>query len=120
MVLFNQLCLFPSLFSSSVPLTLNNKSPIFLLLASLPLSCTSSHLTTEGLLELLGELLDDTVALHVVHVVIQRITGHLPQGAHVHTSHTDGKNLNTSIPCTLSHILYIVLGTPVCDNYGNL
>lgn len=81
---------------------------------------SSSHLTTEGLLELLGELLYDTVALNIVHVVIQRITGHLPQGTHVHASHSNGKNLNASIPRTLRHFLHIVLRTPICDNYGNL
>jgi len=77
-------------------------------------------LTTEGFLELLGELLNDTVALHIVHMVIQWFTGHLLQRAHVYTSHTDGKNLNACISCTLSHILHVVLRTTICHNNGNL
>lgn len=77
-------------------------------------------LTAEGLLELLGELLDHAVALHIVHVVIQGITGHLPQGAHVHAPHTDGENLDAGIPRSLGHVLNVVLRTPVCDNDGNL
>lgn len=85
-----------------------------------PLPSSSSPLTTEGLLELLGELLDAAVALHVVHVVVQRIAGHLLQGAHVHATHADGKKLNAGIPCTLGHFLHVVLGTPVCHNYGDL
>lgn len=79
-----------------------------------------SFLTAEGLLELLGELLDDAVALHVVHVVVQRIAGHLPQGAHVHTPNTDGEDLNAGIAGTLGHVLHVVLGTAVRDDYGNL
>lgn len=77
-------------------------------------------LTAEGLLELLGELLDHAVALHVVHVVVQGIAGHLPQGAHVHAAHADGEDLDAGVPRALGHLLHIVLGTPVCDNDGNL
>lgn len=77
-------------------------------------------LTTEGLLELLGELLNHAVALHVVHVVIQGVAGHLPQGAHVHASHTDGENLDAGIPRALGHVLNVVLRTSICNNYGNL
>lgn len=85
-----------------------------------PQSLPPPQLTAEGLLELLGELLDHTVALHVVHVVIQGVAGHLPQGAHVHTPHADGENLDACVPSSLGHVLDDVLRTPVCDNDGDL
>lgn len=51
-------------------------------------------LTAESFLELVGQLLDDAVALHVVHVLVQGLAGHLPQRVHVHPANPDGEDLD--------------------------
>lgn len=95
------------------PFSLTNQSTL-----SLPSS--RPLFTTEGLLELLGELLDDAVALHVVHVVVQRVAGHLPQGAHVHAAHADGEDLDAGVAGALGHVLHVVLRAAVRDDDGDL
>lgn len=86
----------------------------------LPVPSSCSRLTTEGLLELLGELLDDAVALHVVHVVVQGVAGHLLQGAHVHAAHADGEDLDAGVAGALGDVLHVVLGTAVRHDDGHL
>lgn len=106
---------------STAPLT----SPTFSLTNSTKQPSPSHRLhrslfTTEGLLELLGELLDDAVALHVVHVVVQRVAGHLPQGAHVHAAHANGEDLDAGVAGALGHVLHVVLRAAVRDDDGDL
>lgn len=74
----------------------------------------SGGLTTKRFLELLGQLLNDAVALHVVHMLIQGLAGNLPQGVHVHTAHPNGKNFNPKSSCPGRDILHTILGTPIC------
>ena len=69
--------------------------------------------TAEGLLELLGQLLDDAVALHVVDVLVLRLAGDLLQRGLVHAAHADGEQLDAAGPGPRRHVPHAVLGPPV-------
>jgi len=82
--------------------------------------CALRSPTTQGLPELGGELLDDSVGLHVEDMVFQGDAGHLLQGAHVRAVHPHGVDLDARGPGGGRHLLHLVLGPPVRDDDGHL
>ncbi len=76
--------------------------------------------TAQRLPELRGELLNDTVGLHVEHMVLKWIAGHELQWLLVSPVHSDCINLNPWSSCSSRHLLDLVLRTSVSDNDGNL
>lgn len=76
--------------------------------------------TAKGLLELLGQLLDDIVALHVIHVLILRLASDLSQCSLVHAAHADGEQLDATGSRALRHVPHTVLRPPISHDDDNL
>lgn len=77
-------------------------------------------LTTESFLKLVGQLLYNTVALHIVHMIILGLASNLPQCVHVHPANPDGKDLDASCSGPCWHILHSILGTSIGHNDRHL